>query len=1344
MFDYRWKRSTTPGNSMSSLSSRHPRRRLLKWSLGTLAGIIILAGVLVGLFRVAANLLPRYHDEIQHQVAAQLHAQVAIGPISLVWHGWGPALVFHDLRVRGSDKSPVVIRAKTLRLDFTAWSLVHGTAARPSGFTVIAPRVTLRQRPDGKLVVPGLHLPQGTGPSPLKRMLGDSVTVRDGRLRLELSGKQTKVWYFDNVHLGIDSGLRHSVSLGLSLPKEMGGGRLQVAGVVTTPDINLAHWSWHGHLTLDHLQLGGIDRFLPDSAPPVSGIMALSTEFKGAGTVPASASGQITLDNLTAGQGRIGHFQSAFGYTGDQGQVLTLNDPRVVLPNRAWKPGRLQFSRGKSGRLQFSVQSLPLDILPAFAGFLPRSQGRLGKRLAAMQPSGQVDNLVFSITPGHPDFGMQAALHDVSLKHADNLPGFEHLSARVDIRHGVGRVDVDAPGLTLLMPKLFGHPVALDTVRGPVLVASTPSDIWIGMPRLKLTGPALSGAVKGVIRVPYKGLPFIRLAAYARGANAVAARKHYLPHGLLPKPLNKWLMHSFSGGRLTDARLYFDGPVKTFPYKHGGGYFGVNFGYAGVSLSPGFGWAPMKQLGGRVMFHNAGMRATITHGAISGAHVISGSAAIPDFFNVQLHVHADVAGNAQDFLDFLRNSPVSKQLGGALDPLHANGPTRTKLQLNLPVMHPNKFHLKGELILNGVTARYGRLPFELTAMKGRDTYDGKGPLSGHFSARLKGAPVVLKLGRSRKRNAVLATLAGKLPAKAVASAMKLAPGKYLSGALPLKLTLAVPLTRKGPPISLDLDSSLKGLAIKLPAPLGKSASAAVPVRAHLDIHGSRLVAAARYGDKISGCADIDVGTSAPDIRGLHVLLGKQGCSKAAPGLLVTGGWPELDLGPWMKLVPKGVFSGGGQSRARRFDALAFNLRFGNLKYMRQQFKDEQVSGQLGPQRLQLTFAGKDLAGKAQIPRRPTDRDPIVTQITHGRFAVPAKPVVSAASAATAAVAAVAVGTSGAPRKAVEFVRSPATAPAAATAAQTRAVAAASTASAGKPMRPQDVPPFVLHAGHIRLGDAVFNDVLIKAVRVPGGIFVNPLRVGGGTLDFDGTLVWIKPRGQAGHGQGALKFLAHVHNLGTLLKGVGLGPVVTGHGAASASLAWSEKSLQGASFTDQLLGKVSVDLRDGQISQVNPGAGRLLSLLNLANIPRYLTFNFHNLTGKGFPFSRIHGDYDINQGVATTKGLVIDSSVAWIKLTGSLNLDHQTMNQKAQIEPNYTGSLPIIGALVGGIGVGAAVFAITKIFGGAIAQASQLNYSIRGPFSHPLVKPVGETPAPPAATRGRGQASGGSR
>ena len=1311
----------------------HPRHRLTKWSLGTLAGLIILGAVLVGLFRVAANLLPRYHDRIQQQVAAQLHADVAIGTISLVWQGWGPALVFRDLRIRGSANAPVVIRARAVRMDFTFWSLFHGAAARPSGFHVVQPRVTLRRQPDGRITVPGLHLPKGTGSSQLKQMLGDAITATDGRVRLEF-GAKAAAWEARDVNLTIGGGRHHDVSLSVRLPSTLGGGRLQLSGEVSSTGVKVADWRWHAHLMLDRFTFGGLKRFLPPGTPAIGGTLATSAELAGAGMRPERASGQFTLDGLRVGAGRVGHWVSRFDYAGGKGQTLTLHDSRLVFGNNVWKPGRTQFARDASGRVHVAIQNLPLDVVPRFAGFLPPAQKAFSQRLESMQPTGTVQDLEFAVTPGETDFSMQGMLHDVSIQHVDHTPGFEHLSARVDIRDGVGRVSVDSPGLTLLMPKLFGHPVRLDTLKGEVLVAYTPAGINIGMPHLALTGPALSGDLKGLITVPKKGSPYIRIAAHAEGADAVAAREHYLPHGLLPGPLNKWLTKSFSGGRITGAQLYFDGPVKGFPYEHGGGHFGVRFGYSGVSLSPGFGWSPMQNLSGHVAFRNAGMRASITGGSISGAHVISGSASIPDFFHLHLVVHADVAGNAQDFLDFLSHSPVSKQLGGALDPLHADGPTRTQLVLDLPIMHPNRFNLKGKLILNGVTAHYGRLPFALENMKGRDSYDGKGPLSGRFTARLKGAPVVLSLGRSARRKAVLATLTGKLPAKTVASTMRIPPGKYLDGTLPLKLTLAVPMTRKGPPISLEMNSSLRGLAIKLPAPLGKAATAAVPVAAHMAIHGPRLDVTARYGDVLSGCADIDTGAGTPVVRGLHLVLGKRGCTVARPGLLVTGSWPELDLDPWSKLVSKHMFAAGRGAAARhmKFDSLGFNVHLGVLKFMHQRFEDERVSGELGRMQLQLALRGKSLEGKARIPRRPTNANPIVADLTHGTFAVPSTPVVpSEASAASPAKAASAVSVN---RLAQTEEK---------TGSHTaEARAAPSKATSAKPLHPGDIPPFVLHAHHLDLGGAAFNDVLVEARRVPGGILLKPIRIGGGVTDFNGSLVWIQPAGGDGHGQGALQFLAHVHDLGKLLKGVGLGSVVTGHGAASASLAWSEQSSKGASFTDQLLGKISMDLRNGQISQVNPGAGRLLTLLNLANIPRYLTFNFHNLTGKGFPFSRIHGDYDIRRGIASTQGLVIDSSVAWIKLTGSMNLDKQTLDQRALIEPNYTGSLPIIGALVGGIGVGAAVFAITKIFGGAIAHASQLDYSITGPFSHPTVKPVGGTPAPSSGTHGKPAGSHG--
>lgn len=1314
--------------------SAHRHHRLLKWALGALAAVMILGAVLVGLFRVAANLVPRYHDEIQQQIAAQLGAKVSIGPVSLAWRGWGPALIFRNVQVLNPKNGAAVISARELRLDFSPIALLHGASARPSAFHVVQPRVTLEQLPDGRFVVPGINPPAGKGPSPLKGMLGDGVYVRDGRLQLHLAGGHPAVWTFSGLGLRIASGRHHRVSLAVTLPQALGGGRFQVGGRVDTPDTGVNTWHWQGHFTLEKLNLAGSNRFLPQNVPALDGHLAISSEFQGHGLSPTGASGRLRIGGLAAGGSRIAAVSTRFDYAGGKQRILTFDAMQLVNGNRVWRPGRIQVRRDPSGRLRVLVHDLHLDLVPALVGFLPASRAALKHRLVAMHPSGQVEDFSFSLTPGGTDFGMQGTLRDVSVAHADSAPGFEHLSARVDIRRGVGQVTVDAPGLTLLMPKLFGHPVALDTAKGTVLIGVGATGLYIGMPHLALTGPALSGALEGVIHVPRGGSPHIRLAAYVNGTDAVAAREHYLPHGLLAKPLDNWLMHSLSGGKLTGARLYFDGPVKGFPYEHGGGYFGVDFGYEGVSLSPGFGWAPMKQLSGRVRFENAGMRATITHGVISGAHVINGSAAIPDFFHLHLQVHADVAGDAGDFLTFLRHSPVSKQLGGALDPLHAEGPTRTKLDLNLPIMHPKKFQLKGHLYMNGVTARYGRLPFALTNMRGEDTYDGKGPLRGRFVARFKGAPVVLKLGRSQSKGAVRAELAGKLPATVVDTSLHVEKGKYFAGRLPLNLMLTVPLRKGGPPIALDMRSSLRGFAVKLPAPLGKPATSSAPLTAHMDIRGRRLTARARYGTALSGCADIDARTNVPAIRALHLILGSGGgCRSPSSGLLVTGGWSELDLGAWLKLMPKHPFAGRPATRSPQFDHLGFDLRFGTIRLFKQAFANESLSGLMGPDQFRVSFAGRDLAGKAVIPRQPTNTDPIVADIAHGRFAIPQKHSVVAPAAATVVPP---TGTAATVASVKNLARSAATANAAAAAARTGA-------GHGESLRPDDFPPFALHADHLELGGAHFDNVLIRARRLNQGIAFDPLRVGGGTMDFKGMLVWVQPKGGTGHGQGSLRFISHVHNLGVLLKAAGLGPVITGHGAASAALAWSEQRAQGAAFADQLLGRVSVDLRDGQISEVNPGAGRLLSLLNLANLPRYLTFNFHNLTGKGFPFNRIHGDYDINRGIAETGGLIIDSSVAWIKLTGSLNLKDQIFNQHATIEPNYTGNLPIIGALVGGLGVGAAVFAVTKIFGSVIGKVSQINYSITGPFSHPTVKQVGRSASPPSATHASAAPSSGS-
>ncbi|MGH8225459.1 MAG: YhdP family protein, partial [Gammaproteobacteria bacterium] len=737
-------------------------------------------------------------------------------------------------------------------------------------------------------------------------------------------------------------------------------------------------------------------------------------------------------------------------------------------------------------------------------------------------------------------------------------------------------------------------------------------------------------------------------------------------------------------------------------------------------------WQPLEDLGGTVQFENAGMNATVTDGEIAGAHVVKSNVTIADFFDPQLDVAAEVAGTLSDFIAFLRASPIGGEIRNTFDHFKTSGAASTKLTIRLPIMHPERFTLAGKLAINNAEFRYGDAPYALKQLRGSLSYDGDGPTGGKLQGSLLDVPVTLSFSREAAADVkggkrLRVALDGRFPLAVLSKAVGDDLSRYASGSLPLHAELAVPLAVKVLPLAVTLFSSLDGLAIKLPAPAGKSAAEKRPFAARLDIDTGTLDALARYADVVSACAGITDGDAQSGVRAAEVILGGSTCEIPAAGYFLRGGWRKLDVGAWLNELPPKQ-RGAAKPSPWTLETLGLNLRFDEVRVFGETLQNQTIKGALGPTQMEILLSGPDLAGRVLIPRKPDNDHPIVAELTRGRFALPkasalVKSSASAAKASASASATVAANAGTVHTAVVQTTQTP-----------TAATAALAETKQRHGLSPRDIPPFFLHVEHLELGDAKLDDVSIVARRVPNGLLVKPIHVGGGTLALEGQLSWLNP--PTSRSQGALQFVAKINGLGKLLAGFGLGQVFTGHGALSAGLAWREPP-GGGKFADGLLGKVSTDLRDGSISEVSPGAGRLLSLLNLANIPRYLVFNFHDLFGKGFPYSRIHGDYDINQGIAKTEGLDIESSIADIKLTGSVNLVQGTLDQTAAVEPNYFGSLPIIGAIVGGLGVGAAIYAITKIFGSSLADASKMEYSISGPIDNPVVKKMGT--APPATT-----------
>ena len=102
------------------------------------------------------------------------------------------------------------------------------------------------------------------------------------------------------------------------------------------------------------------------------------------------------------------------------------------------------------------------------------------------------------------------------------------------------------------------------------------------------------------------------------------------------------------------------------------------------------------------------------------------------------------------------------------------------------------------------------------------------------------------------------------------------------------------------------------------------------------------------------------------------------------------------------------------------------------------------------------------------------------------------------------------------------------------------------------------------------------------------------------------------------------------------------------------------------------------------------------------------------------FDDIHGDFQLNQGIAVTKNTVLEGPIARIALAGNINLVNQTYDLQVQVTPHLTSSLPLIAAIAGGPVVGAAAWVANKLINPVINKITTDHYHITGPWSKPVI------------------------
>jgi uncharacterized protein YhdP len=194
------------------------------------------------------------------------------------------------------------------------------------------------------------------------------------------------------------------------------------------------------------------------------------------------------------------------------------------------------------------------------------------------------------------------------------------------------------------------------------------------------------------------------------------------------------------------------------------------------------------------------------------------------------------------------------------------------------------------------------------------------------------------------------------------------------------------------------------------------------------------------------------------------------------------------------------------------------------------------------------------------------------------------------------------------------------------------------------------------------------------------------------------------------------------DFGALLAGFGLGERLGGgEGSIKFDAGWRGSPV--AFRLDELRGTLQVDTRDGRLLEIEPGAGRVLGLFGLAQLPRRLTLDFRDFFSKGFAFDEMRGTVNFGAGQARSDGMVIDGPAATIDIRGAANLRAQSYDQTIEVRPKAANLLTAIGAVAGGP-VGAAIGAAANVvLEKPLGSLAAKTYRITGPWKEPKVEVI---------------------
>jgi uncharacterized protein (TIGR02099 family) len=932
---------------------------------------------------------------------------------------------------------------------------------------------------------------------------------------------------------------------------------------------------------------------------------------------------------------------------------------------------------GAGGRLAFGAVDLrPLGVIAAHLPLLDAAR----RDVARLEPRGTVQNAQIEWT-GAADaptsYSMKADLQHVGIASQDSLPGATNLSGSMDASERGGELRIAANDATVTLPKLFTDPIQLDNLNGHVSWTRDAGETQVQWKDVVFANVDASGTTAGMWRSHAVGPGDVDVKTRLTRANLASANR-YLPVKT-PLAVRDWLRRALVKGSSDDATIAITGDLALFPFTQGkGGQFELAAKVHDVTLDYADRWPPITDIAADVRIDGSKLAIDASGARSENAQIGATRAEVADLHDAHpvLRVEGTASGSTTQFLAFVADSPVADWIGHFDDEASATGDGHLALKFALPLHDPAQTTITGEYRFASNGVQLAGVP-PLTDVNGTLRFTEHDVRATDLTAQAFGGPV--KVALATESGSVHLTGSGTADVQQVRKQYDAPLLERVTGSTDWQLTLDA---RDGQ-VAWNVESTLAGAAIDLPAPIGKQASETVPLRIErreLTPQEDRLVLT--YG----GVARVllhrrrQAGEHASVIDRALVLVG-QSIGDAAepeqPGVWIRANVASVNVDDWLAvdLPSEGAASGAGG------DALAINgldLQASSLQALGRNFTQLKTTARRQNADWRLTLDGADLAGTATwrsaTPTQPNGR--LIARLT--RLTPPA----SIESDATVS-----------------------------------ANAAATPSDAASHWPAVDLIADTLQKKGRALGK-------LELLAQPSGpdwhIHKLALANDAGRIDAQGW--W---RNASGRSRTLLDVDVDVKEAGAFLGRFGWPDAVKG----AATKIQGQVSWVGApSDFDyaSLAGNFKLNSGAGQFTKLDPGVGRLLGVLSLQALPRRISLDFRDVFSEGFAFDSVAGDVRMASGVMHTDDLRLVGPAAAVNIAGDVDLARETQQLNVRVQPSLSSgvsagaaALFIANPLLG-VAVGAGALLAQKMLNNPFDQLFSYQYSVSGSWDDPVV------------------------